>query len=325
MRQGAGLPCELQTFEYGGDSMAKVVAELIGAEEPEIVYMICAHLDFCCKTNPMVSAPGADDDASGCAGVMEAARIMGQYSFRHTMRFVCFAAEEAWMVGSHYYVEQAAAAGDDIRGAVNLDMILYAPGPLDTLYIAFDDQSALLGQLAGIVASGYVPQLPAFVDYNPGEAGDHCSFWEFGYPAAVGAEASADEIWGGYNPWYHQPGDVLANCMPSFPYGTDAVRIAVALAATLAEPVGPSSAGGGTVPAAAVSVRPNPSSGLVTVMPRGLDMPACLQIIDLSGRLAWSGTVFTEPVDIDLRFLPAGVYLVRCGRPGIESGRLVIL
>jgi leucyl aminopeptidase len=320
------IPCELQTFEYGGDSMSNVVAEIQGIEEPDVIYVVCGHLDSYCESSPEIFAPGADDDGSGCAGVLEAARVMSQYTFRHTVRFVCFAAEEAWMVGSYYYVQQASAAGDDIQGAVNLDMILYAPDEADTLYMAFDDQSAALGQFAAVTMSSYVPQLPAFVDYNPGEAGDHCSFWEFGYPAIVGAEGSADEIWGGYNPWYHQPGDVLENYMPSFPFGTDAVRGAVAIAASLAEPLGPSSAGGGDAPGAGLRLSPNPSTGLVTVLPTGFQAPEGFRIYDLSGRIVSEGDLTPDfPTVIDLRDLPAGIYAVACTASGVDAQRLVIV
>jgi bacterial leucyl aminopeptidase len=320
------IPCELQAFEYSGDSMSNVVAEIPGVEEPEVIFVICGHLDSYCEVNPDVFAPGADDDGSGCAGVLEAARAMSQYSFRHTIRFVCFAAEEAWMVGSYYYVSQASAAGDDIQGTVNLDMILYAPDAMDTLYMAFDGQSSALAQFAAVTMSSYVPQLPTFVDYNPGDAGDHNSFWQFGYPAIVGAEASADEVWGGYNPWYHQPGDILANYMPSFPYGTDAIRGAVAIVASLAEPVGPSSAGGAEGSSACLSIAPNPSPGQFTALLDGVSASAGYRVYDLSGRMVSEGELSpSSPSCLDLQFLPAGVYTLACTSPGIGPQRLVIV
>jgi leucyl aminopeptidase len=320
------IPCELQPFEYGGDSMSNVVAEIPGVEDPEIIYVVCGHLDSYSEVSPEVTAPGADDDGSGCAGVLEAARVMCPYSFRYTLRFVCFAAEEAWMVGSYNYVEQAAAAGDDIRGAINLDMILYAPDSPDTLYMAFDDQSSALGQMAAVVMSTYVPQLPALVEYNPGEAGDHCSFWEFGYPAIVSAEASADEIWGGYNPHYHQPSDILANYVPSFPYGTDAVRGAVAIAATLAGPVGPSSSGEGDAPAVALTIGPNPSSGQVSVILEGIGAQVPYRIFDVAGRCMMEGEVQpSTQSSIDLRSLPSGIYVFAAGYPGIAPKRLALI
>ncbi len=70
-----------------------------------------------------------------------------------------------------------------------------------------------------------------------------------------------DEIWGGYNPHYHQPTDLLENYMPSFPYGTDAIRASIGLFASLAGPLG--SSGVETSPACGgiISVFPNPARG----------------------------------------------------------------
>ena len=70
-------------------------------------------------------APGADDNASGTAAVLEAARVLSQYRFKHTLRFVTFAAEEQGLIGSYYYVAEARSAGTPIGGAINLDMIAW--------------------------------------------------------------------------------------------------------------------------------------------------------------------------------------------------------
>ena len=71
------------------------------------------------------TAPGADDNASGTAAVIEAARIFSQYDFPFTIIYALWDEEEQGLIGSEYYATQAANAGDSILGVINLDMIGY--------------------------------------------------------------------------------------------------------------------------------------------------------------------------------------------------------
>jgi hypothetical protein len=70
-----------------------VVAQWPGTMTPEEIYIVCAHYD----TTSGGERPGGDDNASGTAGVLEAARVLTQYHFRSTLRFIAFNAEEDWM------------------------------------------------------------------------------------------------------------------------------------------------------------------------------------------------------------------------------------
>lgn len=321
------IPCEQQYFDYGGQAICNVEAEIPGTEFPERIYIICAHLDSYCEQPS--TAPGADDNGSGSAVVMEAARVMAQYQFRNTVRFVLFTAEEFWMVGSEYYVQQAYEAGEDIRGAINLDMILWAPNDPDSVFIPYDDVSEDLALAAGEAFSEYAPSIFPRIVYDPGDPSDHSSFWQYGYDAIALAEGSADEIWGGYNPYYHQPDDLLLNYMPSFPYGTDVARAAVALFATLAEPLGPSSVEGGGAPGSmTLGVFPNPCrDGSVSILiPAGLQPGAVLSVVDLAGRIvAETGPAESDEMVLDLGSLPGGIYSVVCPGAGVAPARFVLL
>ncbi len=311
------IPCEQQTFFYSGDSMSNVVAEIVGLENPEVIYIICGHLD---SMGPVGNAPGADDNASGSSAVLEAARVMSQYSFRNTVRFVLFAAEEAWMVGSEYYVEQAYLQGDDIQGAINLDMVLYAPGSSDSVYIPYNDQSGPLAITAGELFAEYSPSISPRIIYDPSAPSDHASFWLYGYSAIEIAEASAEEIWGGYNPYYHQASDLLSNYTFSFPYGTDMIRASIGLIATLADPIGPSSVEGGVLNPYRISVYPNPChTGSISIQAEGSAIyGARIILMDLSGRAVATGALDESGVcRLDLPSLPNGVYSIVC--PDTES------
>jgi hypothetical protein len=98
---------------------ANVVADWPGTARPQEIYIVCAHYD----TTGKGEFPGGDDNASGTAGMLEAARVLTQYRFQSTLRFIAFNAEEEWMKGSAEYVK-ALPPDANIVGVVNLDMIL---------------------------------------------------------------------------------------------------------------------------------------------------------------------------------------------------------
>ena len=112
--------------EYGflGASWKNVVATIPGKIHPEEVLIVCAHLDT--KSDErLVYAPGADDNASGCAAVLELARILSEYSFEKNIRFVFFSREETGWEGSAAYVKSINRSKEKISAVINLDMIAY--------------------------------------------------------------------------------------------------------------------------------------------------------------------------------------------------------
>ncbi len=326
MMASYGLATEQQTFFYNGDSMSNVIGEIVGVENPEKIYIICGHLDSI-SGNPSV-APGADDNGSGSASVIEAARVMSSYTFRNTVRFVLFAAEEAWMVGSEYYVEDAVQEGDDIQGAINLDMILYAPSVVDSVYIPYDDQSEALAIAAGEQFEKYSPSIFTRVTYEPSAPSDQASFWQYGYKAIEVAEASVDQIWGGYNPHYHKATDLLINYLPSMPYGTDMVRASVGLLATLAEPIDQSSIEDSPSNPMSFDIYPNPcTTGSVTIKAEGFSPNGReFLLYDLSGRTVGSGSLDDSgETQLDLQNLPAGVYSILSRDMESSAVRVVLI
>jgi len=79
------------THHFSASYADNVIAELPGQVDPSIIYIVGGHYD---STSSSAAAPGADDNASGTAGVREIARILSQYDFKYTLRFVAFSAEE---------------------------------------------------------------------------------------------------------------------------------------------------------------------------------------------------------------------------------------
>ncbi len=240
-----------------------VVAEWPGTVTPQEIYIVCAHYD----TTSGGERPGGDDDASGTAGVLEAARVLTQYRFRSTLCFIAFNAEEDWMKGSREYVDTLPADAN-IMGVINLDMILrpaWDSDPNEPLDLEVETLKApsCTAWVETFVraAATYVPSL--IIDPNSHypirwDAGDHGPFLAAGYPALIASENTADEIWYRLsNRYYHSAEDAsnaLANDVNSparydYNFAANVVKATVATLALRAVPVPPSDPNRGAGPA----------------------------------------------------------------------------
>lgn len=133
---GGHLQVELQTFEQQPGRFARiesptrvtnVVATLPGAqaESRERVYVVSGHYDSMCSspTDAECDAPGANDDASGTAAVVELARVMSKHRFDATLIFMAVAGEEQGLVGATHFAETAKARGVNIEAMITNDII----------------------------------------------------------------------------------------------------------------------------------------------------------------------------------------------------------
>jgi hypothetical protein len=230
-----GLDVRYHNFNTGGRSLDNIEGTLAGwGPGSDLIYVVCAHYDSVSE-DAYNAAPGADDNASGVAGVLEAARVMSQYRYRHTLRFVTFAAEEQGLIGSYYYVADARSAGTDIGGAINLDMIAWDSNFDDAMEvhagIRADSQALGAAFLDANTAYG-ISLLPEFITDGASTRSDHARFWNQGYPAILAVEDHQD-----FNPYYHRTSDTLDRL--NLPYATKFVETTVATLAELAEIIPP--------------------------------------------------------------------------------------
>jgi len=209
-------------------SYKNVVAELPGTETPDRVYIVGGHYDHIGG-----DAPGGDDNASGIAGVLEVARVLSQYQFQSTIRFIGFNAEEDGMRGSSDYVGHL-DPGEQIAGMINLDMILRPdwdsqPSHVKDLNIASGNPS--WASVFVSAAGTYVPSLlinSDTVDHYGGS--DQVPFENAGLPALMAIENTAGEIWGGSNAYYHtwkDASDRAAGVTYDYAFASDVVRATV--------------------------------------------------------------------------------------------------
>lgn len=107
--------------------LTNIVATLKGTqpESENRTYVVSGHYDSMCTspTDATCDAPGANDDASGTAAVLEMARVMAKYKFDATIVFMTVAGEEQGLLGSTYFAEQAKQRGMDVEAMFTNDII----------------------------------------------------------------------------------------------------------------------------------------------------------------------------------------------------------
>lgn len=208
-------------------SIPNVVAVKYGKQFPDEIYLVGGHYDT--YTN---GAPGADDNGSGTASIMEMGRVMSSMYFKRTLKYVLFSGEELGLFGSAAYASQAVSQGENILGMINMDMIAYVqPGDQIDVDVLKNTASQDLFDAYSQATQNYVPNLPIVNGSLPfGASSDHASFWSNGFKAIFPFEDSYD-----YSPYIHTSQDILgtsANNQILAELGTKSV---VATLATLAE------------------------------------------------------------------------------------------
>jgi acetylornithine deacetylase/succinyl-diaminopimelate desuccinylase-like protein len=118
------IPVEFDEYYFKDKKWKNVVATIHGKRKPEDIYMVIAHFDSISK-QPEISAPGADDNASGTAAVLEIARILKDVQLDSSIQFGIFSNEEQDGLGSKHFAKKARRQGLRIKGCINLDVIGY--------------------------------------------------------------------------------------------------------------------------------------------------------------------------------------------------------
>lgn len=105
--------------------LTNVIATLKGTTDPDRVYVVSGHYDSMCSspTDAKCDAPGANDDASGTAAVIELARVMSKRKFDATIVFMAVPGEEQGLLGAAYFAEQAKQKAMDIEAMFTNDII----------------------------------------------------------------------------------------------------------------------------------------------------------------------------------------------------------
>jgi hypothetical protein len=221
-----GLVTYDQNFSATGRNVYGVQ---LGTLYPNKKYIICAHYD---DMPSGTTAPGADDNASGTAAVLEAARIFTQYDSKYSIIYALWDEEEQGLIGSAYFAQQAASASDSIMGVLNMDMIAYDndnDGVGEIHIRNFGNSLALKDEMVQVNNTYGIGVVPSII--NPGTtASDQSSFWNNGY----GALLLIEEYYGGdFNAYYHTVNDLITHY--NQPYYLKMSKLTFGTLATLAQ------------------------------------------------------------------------------------------
>ncbi|MDD4856839.1 MAG: M20/M25/M40 family metallo-hydrolase [Candidatus Krumholzibacteria bacterium] len=219
------IPFTIQDHYYTSDSTftaENIVARLSGTGALPGVFLITAHYDaIALRTDGFrenwstMPAPGADDNASGVAGLMELARMLPKGALPFDVLFVLFSGEELGSLGSGDFVARFDSLySEDILGVINLDMIGYRSAASeenvsDPVLIS-DYRSGWLTDLVAESAAGSA-DMTAFRIAMPGPSNyDHKPFWLKRIPAITIAESLTENYAISY-PLYHTIADTLGD------------------------------------------------------------------------------------------------------------------
>ena len=219
--QGMGLQTHLQEFHVDDVEVVNVVAVLHPEAASEGVYVVGAHYD---SENSLVTnqseaenmtAPGADDNASGIGVMLEVARVLS-HSGRETstVKFVAFGAEEmgydysGGLKGSTEFVTVESTANSTLQGAFVLDMVGYRATEENRISIVTNDASRGLSEAMAGAASEFdldvaiTQELSDSIVYS-----DHSAFWGQGYRSILIIEELDSVTKKPLNPYYHSSED----------------------------------------------------------------------------------------------------------------------
>ena len=214
-----GLEVKEDSFDWEGRPYKNIVAEKKGRATSDRVLILGAHYD----TVP--GSPGADDNASAVAVLLEVGRNIQPVPFGPTVKLIAFGLEEYGYIGSAHYAERARRGGEKIMGMISLEMVgftqtkqdyppyinpKYYPNVGDFIAIVGNERSKALLERVYRSFRTSIPQLSSEFLLVPGNGegmeetrlSDHSSFWNLGFPALMITDTAFLR-----NPNYHLPSD----------------------------------------------------------------------------------------------------------------------
>lgn len=319
-----GYSVEVQTFSSTGKNLIVTKPGSIPTADPLI---LCAHYDA--MPGGIYNAPGADDDGSGTAAVLEAARILADVQFEHPIIFALWDEEEQGLVGSGFYAGAIAANDVELRAVINMDAIAY-DGNADAKARI---HSRPIGNSHEIADSVFAMRDHYDIDLDliltvPGAGySDHASFWNEGY----GAILVIEEFGADGNPFYHTINDRVEHFDVS--YFEKLARLSIATLATMAVPAEDQiSIGTIDTPSTSLELFPNPAGEEVDIwINMMMQDRVAISLHDLHGNELFKlheGDLRPgkHSFKIDLKGIAAGAYIVRSvGRNGSATIKLVKL
>lgn len=318
-----GLETERHEFTYNGNQGYNILGRKPGLKDEDITFIIDGHYDG------VSNSPAADDNGSAVSGMLEILRVLSQYDFEHSIRFIGFDFEESGLIGSQRYVLNAIKNYEDIQGVLNFEMIGYyseeinsqtLPNGFELLFpqevqdiqndnnrgnflvvVGNENSNSLITDFEN-AASTYVPNLRVISLEVPGNGqiapdlrrSDHTPFWESGRKALMLSDGADTR---NFN--YHTPADTIGTL--NFDFMTKNVKATLATLAELAIPISGntdhydlallSTNNHDHLDNTKINIYPNPSNGKFTInIESNKSEEYRLEIYNLNGKVVLKNT-----------------------------------
>lgn len=225
--QSVTIPYQVETLTHSKTPQKSLRVRLIGKERPHEIVILGGHLDSIANWG-FGRAPGADDNASGSANILEALRITAQQGQpARTIEFFWYAGEEAGLIGSSEIAQSYRQAGSQVIGVMQLDMTLF-PG----------QGELVLGDMTDFTNPWLRTYMKTLSDFYVGAqwkedkcgygCSDHASWHRQGYATVMPFEANFSSM----NQNIHTADDVISPEL-NFRHSAAFAKLAVAFALDL--------------------------------------------------------------------------------------------
>ena len=242
-----------------------ILAVQWGTKTPEEFVICGAHYDSYSWDGfdpDTIRSPGADDNASGVAGILETARLLSNYTFDRTIIYANWCAEECGLLGSAAYAAECAEKALDIVGYFNLDMTGYLEEGSDIhVHLMYTTQDSLIADFVYNFSHVYFPEMPICQAWLQWGDSDYSSFNRNGYPAVHPFEDVNAS-----SPFIHSRNDVLGLSVNNLEQSKRFTELNLGLVATLA---GINNDGVEEIETNNVTLYPNPAKEFVTILTEG--------------------------------------------------------
>ena len=239
-----------------------ILAVQWGTKTPQEFVICGAHYDSWNDdgTDPdTIRSPGADDNASGVAGILETARILSNYTFDRSIIYANWCAEEIGLKGSEAYAHDMAEQGMDIVGYFNLDMTGYLEEGTDIhIHLMYTTQDSTIANYVFNFSHIYFPEMPIRQNWLAWGDSDYSSFNRNGYPAVHPFEDVHSS-----SPFIHSRQDILGLSVNNLEQSKRFTELNLGLVATLA---GINRDGIAENEVVNVIMYPNPANESVTIL-----------------------------------------------------------
>ena len=219
-------------YPHSGYGQQSVIATIAGSDRGSEVIVLGAHLDSINMGSSRAGAlaPGADDDASGVAGLTEVLRVLAESNYRprRSIKLIAYAAEEVGLRGSQDIARDFKKNKVDVVGVLQLDMTNYKGSDKD-IYLIGDYTDAQQNQFIGKLIATYLPTLSVGTDRCGYACSDHAAWTAQGFASSMPFEASMGQD----NPAIHTKHDTFAGSGGQATHALKFARLAAAYALEL--------------------------------------------------------------------------------------------